>query len=380
MTVAFFSNYLTHHQLPFCLEMQSRIGGDFAFVATEEIEQERISLGYEDMNHKYSFVANAHDSEIMKSEALRLARECDVVIFGSAPEFYLQERMKLNKLTFRYCERPLKKGRHRIFNPRVLNTMLHMHTAYSLKKLYLLCASAYTYGDCALVGGYPRKAFKWGYFPENEVHGDIDNLISNKAPASILWAGRLIEWKHPDLAIEVAKRLKSNGIKFELNILGNGILKEKLEKEIYDVGLDDCVNILGAVPSNMVRDYMNKSEIFLFTSDRNEGWGAVLNEAMNSACAVVANKSIGSVPFLIKDKENGLLYEDGNADSLVQKVNYCLAHREECHRLGRMAYQSIDGVWNAKVATERFLALSEALLAGEKVGFDQGPCSKATLL
>ena len=33
---------------------------------------------------------------------------------------------------------------------------------------------------------------------------------------------------------------------------------------------------------------------------------------MNSACAVVANSAIGSVPFLIKNKENGLIYENGN--------------------------------------------------------------------
>ena len=49
---------------------------------------------------------------------------------------------------------------------------------------------------------------------------------------------------------------------------------------------------------------MEKSEIFLFTSDKGEGWGAVLNESMNSACAVVASHAIGSVPFLLKDGEN----------------------------------------------------------------------------
>ena len=34
---------------------------------------------------------------------------------------------------------------------------------------------------------------------------------------------------------------------------------------------------------------MEKADIFLFTSDRREGWGAVANEAMNSACALVVS-------------------------------------------------------------------------------------------
>ena len=71
-----------------------------------------------------------------------------------------------------------------------------------------------------------------------------------------------------------------------------------------------------------VREYMEKSEIHIFTSDRNEGWGAVLNESMNSACVPVANKAIGSVPYLINDGNNGFMYKDEN--ELYEKVKYLL--------------------------------------------------------
>ena len=45
---------------------------------------------------------------------------------------------------------------------------------------------------------------------------------------------------------------------------------------------------------------MEKSHIHLFTSNHLEGWGAVVNEAMNSGCAVVANREAGAVPYLIE--------------------------------------------------------------------------------
>ena len=78
--------------------------------------------------------------------------------------------------------------------------------------------------------------------------------------------------------------------------------------------------MLGAMPPEEVRRHMEKADIYLFTSDFNEGWGAVLNESMNSGCAVVASHAIGSVPFLIKNGENGLIYENGNQLDLEKQV------------------------------------------------------------
>ena len=46
----FFSNFLNHHQLPFCLEMRYLLGDGFHFVATEPIPPGRSSMGYADIN------------------------------------------------------------------------------------------------------------------------------------------------------------------------------------------------------------------------------------------------------------------------------------------------------------------------------------------
>ena len=62
-------------------------------------------------------------------------------------------------------------------------------------------------------------------------------------------------------------------------------MEQQLRQMIHDKQLDDCVSMLGAMSPEKVRDYMEAADIFLFTSDFNEGWGAVLNEAMNSSCA-----------------------------------------------------------------------------------------------
>ena len=136
------------------------------------------------------------------------------------------------------------------------------------------------------------------------------------------------------------------------------------------------------MPPEQVRDYMEKAGIFLFTSDRQEGWGAVLNEAMNSGCAVVASDAIGSVPYLVKDRENGLVYHSGSVDELLEKVIWLLDCPEQQRRLGENACRTITELWNAQVAAERFIQLAQAILDGDPSPelFQEGPCSRAEVI
>ena len=150
-------------------------------------------------------------------------------------------------------------------------------------------------------------------------------------------------------------------------------IKRLIDKE----GLNDRVYLLGPMPPEEVRKHMEQANIYVFTSDYVEGWGAVLNEAMNSGCACIASHAIGSAGFLIKDNSNGLIYENNNIDDLYEKTLMLIKDREYCKKLGINAYKTITNTWNAKVAAERFLILAKALEEGKDTPFVEGPCSKA---
>ena len=62
MKVTFFSNYLTQHQIPFCLAMERVTKNKFTFVATEPIDEERVQMGWKEEND-YSFVLKAYESQ-----------------------------------------------------------------------------------------------------------------------------------------------------------------------------------------------------------------------------------------------------------------------------------------------------------------------------
>lgn len=371
MKITFFSNYLNHHQLPFCLEMAERLGEDFKFVVTTKISEKRLKLGYKDMDNDYPFVVKAYDDG---KKALEIGNESDVVIIGSAPTMYIKERLKEGKLTFRYSERIFKKG----FNVKSFLSVLLKRAIFERRNIYLLCSSAYSANDYNMAGAYRNRCFKWGYFPEVKEYENIDKILKEKKQNRILWAGRFLDWKHPDLVIEVARKLKENNYDFEINMIGIGEMYDSVSKMIKQYNLQDNVKLLGSMSPGEVRKNMEDSLIYLFTSDRGEGWGAVLNESMNSGCAVVASHEIGSVPFLITNNKNGLIYKDGDSDDLFNKVKYLLDNNDVCKKLGKNAYLTMANLWNARIAAERIISLSEQLLNGQTLTvYEDGPCSIA---
>ena len=368
MKIVFLSNYYNHHQKSISLSFDRLTRHQYQFIETSVITEERKQMGWGEQVIPDFVVPFSQE----------FVDEAEVVMLGSAPIETIEDRLLQGKLTFLYTERLFKQG-YQIWKwPIRVIRFWQRYTRH--KEFYLLSASAYTAYDFGKHYAFQNKAYKWGYFPETK-HYDIAQLLSQKKKTKILWCGRFIDWKHPDDVIEVAKRLKQQGYSFDLDMIGVGEMEATMRDLIDQYQLSDCVHLLGAMKPEEVRTHMEEAGIYLFTSDFNEGWGAVLNESMNSGCAVVASHAIGSVPFLMKHKENGLIYQNGNLDDLFKKVKYLLDHPSEQERMGRQAYHTIVDLWNAEVAAERFLRLAEYIKDhGYCDLYQDGPCSPAPII
>ena len=376
MKIAFVSNFYNHHQKPVADELYSMTGVEYHFIETAKISEERLKMGW-GRDEKPTYVLQNYLDQSAKENCQKIIDEADVVIIGSAPKSLIETRLKNKKITFYYTERPYK------IKPPIYKLAVHflrnIKNIIRYKNLYILCASAYTSADYAKVFTFKNKAYKWGYFTLAKNYDDIDALIDKKMPNSILWVSRYLALKHPEHVVEVAKRLKADGYSFKLTMIGTGELEEWTRDLIEKENLSDYVKMLGSMKPEEVREYMENSEIFLFTSDRNEGWGAVLNESMNSACAVVANSVIGSVPFLMKDKENGFMYKDCDVDDLYRKVKILLDDSKQRKSISKSAYKTINEEYNPRNAAKKFVKLCEIMLKGEykPFPFKDGVCSKA---
>lgn len=378
MKIVFVSNYINHHQIPFCDAMCQETGNQFAFIQTQPMEEERVRMGWQDQCLESYVHLFYEDPEWCR----QMIRESDVVLFGGCDdESYIEERLQANKPVIRISERLYKTGQWKAVSPRGLLKKYHDHTRYRKAPVYLLCAGAYVPSDFHIIRAYPQKMFCWGYFTETK-HYDVDKLLDNKGWQSgewgtvengiqmtngdsggkvpyILWAARLIPLKHPELPLRTAAYLKSKGLRFHMDIVGGGGMEQEVEKIRRDLQLEDCVTLAGFQKPSEVRARMERADIFLQTSDRNEGWGAVVNESMNSACAVVVDHMVGAGPYLIVDTENGFLYRDGNEQMLFEIVEELIGDRDLRREMGRKAYETITKVWNAENAAKRLMELIE---------------------
>lgn len=371
-TVVFLSNILTHHQVALSESLWKITEGKYTFIET--YKGDRKSQLHSTGFSKKPYVLDYWDNvELVNC----LLKDADLVISGSAPEFLVRKRIKTGKLLFRYSERPLKRGLELWRYP---DRFLRWHCRNPFwKPIYMLCASAYTARDYKKFGLFKNKTYKWGYFPETKRYPDIEAMMAEKDTTEILWCGRFLVLKHPDDVLKVAREMKQKQYRFHMKLIGTGVMEESLRRMIQEEELADRVSLMGPMTPVQVREHMEKAGIYLFTSDRQEGWGAVLNESMNSGCAVIAGDAIGSVPYLLEDGKNGLVYKSGNVDQLAEKVEHLLERTEEQKRLGLAAYQTITDIWNAEVAAERLVQLAEYILNGAQRGnlFEKGVCSKA---
>lgn len=377
MTITFISNYLNHHQKPFCDAMYERIENGFTFISTIPTPEERLRRGYSNYsNEAYNLLSYQAENE---DKTNRLINTSDLVIFGACPFNLVKKRINANKLTYRYSERLLKKSRYQKFNPRTILFLLRFHTKYRNKNLHLLCASAFLPNDMNWVFAYPQKKYKWGYFTQvNTINVKKTVIKKNKNEiVELLWVARFIDWKHPELPIKLAIELKKKGYNFKLSMIGDGILHKNTKLLAQNNHLNDCIDFIGNIPNKEVLKMMDRANILLFTSDRSEGWGAVVNEGMSSGCTVVASSEMGSVPYLIKPGHNGLVFKSNNIDSLVCEVEKVIENKELRTRLAINAYKSMSEKWSPNNAASNLIELTQSLLENKRIDIKEGPCSIA---
>lgn len=385
MKLTIVSNYINHHQIPMSNELYQKLGGDFAFIQTSEMEEDRVKMGWGSEVKAIPYLKlYAEDSK----NCARLIMDSDVVVFGGVEdESYIKPRLNAGKIVIRASERLYREGQWKSVSPRGRKKKYEDHTQYADGPVYLLCHGAYVASDFELVHAYPNKKYVWGYFPAVNTY-NLDNLFfrklhvdnSGRSEVRLLWAGRFLKLKHPEYAIKAAKYLKAQAISFHLDMVGGGELEEELKTLVKRYHLEDEVTFHGFQPPQSVRRFMEESDIFLFTSNYLEGWGAVLNESMNSACAVVAGHGIGAVPFLIKHEQNGLVYRTGHFKEFREQVVRLCKDADLRKKLGTNAYETMIREWNPKEAAKRLYQFCEGLLDGRVEPEKEGPLSPAPII
>lgn len=387
MTVTFFWNYLNHHQVFIADAMYNLLGGNFRFVATLPRSEKELKGGMDYSNRPYCILAG--ESEEAHRQAVMYAESADVCVFGACSQEYAVIRAKKNPngLSFECGERWLKRGLLNVLSPVLRQWWMNYMRYYRKANFYKLCCSSFTAGDDEKLHAYKGRHFKWGYFTkveENFVEAS-DADVSTKGKVHILWCARFLLLKHPELVIELAARLKKDGYDVAIDMYGdepstpskNTYPRKKMLTLIDKLNVADIVTLKGNRPNSEILKAMQEGDIFLFTSDRLEGWGAVANEAMSNGCVLVASDAIGSTKYLVKHKKTGMIFRSCDLDSLYEQVKYLLDNPDVRKQIAKAGRESMVKLWSPANAAKSLLQLIEDIQAGRESSVEEGPCSKA---
>lgn len=390
MFLAYYVNYFNHHRIVMAEELYKLLGKDFIFIATMPRDPRQLKGG-EDYSCR-SYCLQAAENQENHYLAMKYAKEAEVCSFGAGALPYAIERAKHGRkdgISFETGERWLKKGWINILSPRLIKWWWTYQTVFRKRNFYKLCASAFAAADHEKLGTYRNRCYKWGYFTSVNEELPIKTIVKKNAESQVvkvIWCARYLQWKHPELPVLLAHKLKGKGYSFHIDMYGDEgnaaahdaiYPKEKLKRLISELGVEDCVTLMGNRSNREIIQAMQDCAIFLFTSDQNEGWGAVANEAMSNGCALVAGDKIGSTPYLIRDGINGFMFKNCDVDSLTEKVEYLLNNPLKLQQMQVNAYKDMVTFWSPKVAAKNLLQLIEDLKNGRESSIEYGPCSKA---
>ena len=128
MKLTFLSNYINHHQIPFCNACYDRLKEDFCFVQAQPMEQERLAMGWHNEADSLPFVKCLYEEE---AECRERILSCDVLLAGwSDREDLVQERLGGGKPVIRISERLYREGQWKAVSPRGLIHKYKEHTRY----------------------------------------------------------------------------------------------------------------------------------------------------------------------------------------------------------------------------------------------------------
>ncbi|APX23617.1 MAG: glycosyl transferase family 1 [Rhodobacteraceae bacterium] len=133
---------------------------------------------------------------------------------------------------------------------------------------------------------------------------DLRHKVNPDGRLLLVTAARLSPEKNLSFILRAMAALRDRGAPgFRLLVLGEGDERPRLEAMIEDLDLQDCVRLVGAVPSDEVPSWLTISDIFVFASAA-ETQGMVVLEAMAAGLPVVAVNSSGIDAF-VENRETG---------------------------------------------------------------------------
>ena len=350
-----YTNALSVHQIPLAREIVRLIGSDnFRYIYTsksgQKLQESDASdewICYAPDDHPVGWLENA---DIMLVGGLRPINLMERRLAAGKTTLYMSERWFKPIQICRVFNLP---GWMRLLVPSYLEMARRFAKLFENQHYRFLPIGPWSLLDMKKICGIMnvalpgKQVIKWGDFV---APSKFDALPVQEASKSkpreikVLWVGRLLNWKRVDTIVRAVgehanlKRVDDSLPKITLDIYGAGPEESRLKKMAAKYG--DMIKFYPPVPIASVRKLMHEHDIYVLASNGYEGWGAVVNEALEEGMKVIGT------------------YEAGASAAILPESN--LFHSRDWKTLRRMLACGVPlvpiGEWSAKSAANRLFS------------------------
>lgn len=322
MTLIFFQNCISPHQLPYIQELPSFNIIDKVYVIAPRINYEdRESMGWNSSNYlkneQITFYIYPNKNTIIEL----LCKKNIICLFSGIRAD--QDVFTWFKISLQYDVK-----RYIITEPPyVYDKPLWMHYIRFFIQDYKYINyidGIFAIGELAMKY-YHNISNKWKIFPFQYVTKSIPrSLPCVSGKPQLLFVGSLTPRKNVNIVLEALKGNQS----IDFNIVGNGVKRSLLEQQAIKNHVN--ANFLGSQPMNKIPIIMQQNDILILPS-LHDGWGAVVNEAMTLGLYIIISDRCGA-KALITNKLKGEVYPYKNVNKLKEILEYATKHIDEIRK------------------------------------------------
>ena len=183
----------------------------------------------------------------------------------------------------------------------------------------------------------------------------------------IVFCGRLIKLKGPDLAIDILKKLIELGYSnVRLYLVGDGPLRDQLKTQIKTNNLEHHIVLYGSLSQQKIINLFEQADTFLLPgrydpeTGRAETQGLVIQEAQAMELPVVVS-DVGGMKYGVLQNKSGFIIKEGDLDGFVKVLESLILNPKLKVEMGREGRLFVKNNYHIQILTQNLLDIYRVL-------------------
>ena len=207
--------------------------------------------------------------------------------------------------------------------------------------------------------GIPKQQIHLKYLG-SELQPERDVFMDNSKDFKVLYLGRLVDFKGPEMVIQAFEIACEQGLQGTLTMAGDGPLRATCELMKRKSKFGDRIHILGAVSKEKGDDLRRNANVFIahnckgLLSQQEEAFGVSVIEAMGAGLPVISGDSAGIKETVIHN-ETGLLNEPFNVEKQAEHLLFLYNNPKIAQEMGSKGRKRVAEHFSYEQEHEQFL-------------------------